>query len=79
MLKNIYVTNYFLLKISFKMTTHTLIQMEELPLEKTLKLSNFYTWGEAGGKGWDTGPSPLPAASISRRPSVRRKQHPGHL
>ena len=29
------------------MTTHTLIQMEEFPLEKTLKRSNFYTWGKA--------------------------------
>ena len=67
------------------MTTHTPIQMEELPLEKNLKTEQLLHMGqsrspqEAGGKGWDTGPTFLPAASIGRRPSVRRKQHPGHL
>ena len=66
------------------MTTHTLIQMEELPLEKTLKLSNFYTWGKAEGHREQVGKAGtqaplLPAASIRRRPSVRRKQHPRHL
>ena len=51
------------------MTTHTLIQMEELPLEKTLKLSNFYTWGKAEGHREQVGKAGTQAPLSSPQPA----------
>ena len=51
------------------MTTHTPIQMEELPLEKTLKLSNFYTWGKAEVHRKQVGKAGIQAPLSSPQPA----------